>query len=97
VEDLHRRLVAEEVVERFHRHRVALDRVDQDGLTGAGQRHLDQAELGPVGAFAQELGVDGDEGLGLGERAVGSEVFGRGDRAHGSAFRLRGHPALFAL
>ena len=55
-------------------------RVDRRGVLGA--RHLGQAELGPVGALAHELGVDGDE-LGVGQGlAEGRQVVGRGDEFH---------------
>ena len=36
-------------------------RIDHDGLVGA--RHLGDAEERVIGGFAQELGVDGDEGV----------------------------------
>ena len=87
VEHLDRRLVAKEVIKRLHRHVRARDRVDQHRLAiSAGQSHLDQAQLGPVGPFAQEFGIERYKGLGLGRLADLGEVFGRGDRAHGRPF-----------
>ena len=91
VKDLHRRLVAKEVIERLHRHLRPFDRIHQNRVAVfARQRHLDQAKLGPVGAFAQKLGVDGDIGMILGRSAKGGKVFGRGYGPHGRPFTARG-------
>ena len=96
MEHLHRRLVPEQVIERFHRHLGPLDGVDKHRLARlAGQGHLDQAQLRPVGAFPQKLGIDGDVRVILGRSAEGSQVGGRRYGLHeGPAIRgLRGHPA----
>ena len=55
---------------------IARQRVDDGGLVRSG--HLDQAELRPEGAFAQEFGIDGDEGGAGKPLAEGGEraVFG---------------------
>ena len=50
---------------------------------------LDQAELGPVGGLAHELGVDGDEGLAGQPLAEGRELGGGGDRRHRLAIARR--------
>ena len=56
--------------------RVSID----DGLLGAG--HLHHAEQGIVGGLAQELGIDGDDGV-FGEAvAGGGEVVGGGNQIH---------------
>ena len=60
VKDLEHLLVVHEQVEQ----RFEVDfrlRVDRSSLIAA--RHLDQAELGPIGILAHELGVHGDERL----------------------------------
>ena len=47
-----------------------------------GTRHLGQAELGPVGTFPHELGIDGYE-LGVGQRlAERRQLVGLGDQLH---------------
>ena len=61
--------------------------VDDDGVIGRVTRfrHLDQAELRPVGALAHELGIDGDEGrLGVFPGQPGEVVCG-GDYLHGAS------------
>ena len=97
MEHLHRRLVAKEVIERLHRHLRPFDRIHQNRVAVfARQRHLDQAKLGPIGAFAQEFGVNRDIGLQFGGGAEGGEVFGRGDGTHGGLLPVdgaRGYPA----
>jgi hypothetical protein len=73
MEDLDRRLMAEKVVKRRQRQALG-QRIDQHRLAFlAGQRHLDQAQLGIIGPLAQEFGVDGDIGLAL--------AFAKGARA----------------
>jgi hypothetical protein len=96
MEHLHRGLMAEQVVQRVHRHVGPLDGVHQYRLTRfAGQGHLDQAQLGPKGPLAQKLCINRDIGMGFGGSAEGGEICGRGDGAHGQAFTrgLRVHPA----
>ncbi len=58
VEDLGHLLVAHQREERREVD-VGRQRIDQRG--DAGRRHLDQADLRPIGGLADELGVDGDE------------------------------------
>ena len=58
VEDLHHRLVGEEVPQRGEVDVGGLG-VDHRNLLGTGELH--HAELRPVGALTHELGVDGDE------------------------------------
>lgn len=55
-------------------------RVDHHGLVGRG--HLDQAELRVIGRLAQELGVDGDEGMRGEAGAGGGQLVGRVDQVH---------------
>ncbi len=55
--------------------------VDNDRLFEA--RHLRDAKPGVIGAFAQELGVDRDEGMPRQARAGVREFLGRRDRLHG--------------
>ena len=63
VEDLEHLLVLHEQVEQ----RLEVDiRLGIDRRRFVGARDLDQAEVGPIGVLAHELGVHGDEGL-LGE------------------------------
>ena len=55
-------------------------RVDDDRFLGAG--HLHHAQQRVVGGLAQELGIDGDDGV-LGQSAAGSrEVSGGGNQIH---------------
>ena len=88
VEDLDDVAVAEELVERVERQPVG-ERVDQHralvALAGAGELH--QAELGVVGALAQELGVDGDVGVARGLGAEAGQRVGLGDRGQAAAPR----------
>jgi hypothetical protein len=79
VKDLEDLGIGHQLVERRQIHAFR-QRIDRRGLFGAS--HLGQAELGPVGALAHELGVDRHE-LGAGQGlAEGREVIGRGDELH---------------
>ena len=61
-------------------------RVDHDGLVGLG--HLRHAEQRVIGGLAQELGVDGDEGMARHALAGRGQFLGGGDRLHGAAGNL---------
>ena len=60
MEDLEHVLILHEQVEQRLQVDVGLG-VDRRGLVGA--RDLDQAQVGPIGILAHELGVHGDEWL----------------------------------
>ena len=76
MEDLGDRVVAEEVEERREVEALG-QRVDKDRFLLGGS--LQQAQLGPVRGFAQEFGVDSDEGLASGALAKAGEHSGRRD------------------
>ena len=61
----------------------------------AGECHLDQAELGPIGPLAQKFGINGNKSFRLGSLAKGGKVFCGGNRAHRRPFAKgpRGYPA----
>ena len=86
VEHLHDVPVAEQLVERVEPEPVR-QRVDQHralvALARPGELH--QAELGVVGALAQELGVDGDVRVGRRLGAEGGQRVGLGDQLQGGA------------
>ncbi len=58
VEDLDDLVVGEELEEGLEAEAIG-EGIDEDRLVGRGR--LQEAELRPVGRFAQELGIDGDE------------------------------------
>ena len=94
VKDLDHAFVAHQLVKRIECD-VAREGIDQNRLAVlAGQGHLDQAKLGIIGPFAQELGVDGDIGFGPRSVTEAGEVLGRGDGVHADPGALRGRPAL---
>ncbi len=76
---LHDLLVGHQRVERREID-AGRQRVDDDGLVGRG--HLRHAQQRVVGGLAQELGVDGDEGMGGHPLARGGKLRRRRDRVH---------------
>jgi hypothetical protein len=79
VEDLQHRLVRHQAEERVEVDALG-QRVDDDGFLRA--RQLDDAEQRIVGRLPQELGIDGDDGMG-GETLAGClEIGGRGNQVH---------------
>ena len=79
VEDLEHPLVRHQLVERLEVEALG-ERVDDDRLVGA--RYLGDAQQRIVGGLAQELGVDGDEGMARHLRTGAREFRGGGDRLH---------------
>ena len=63
-------------------------RVHHRHLVRAGQLH--HAEFGPIGPFAHEFGIDGDEALLLQPRAESVQSVGRCDQIGGRKFRPGG-------
>jgi len=60
VEDLHHFIILDEQGQEGREVDVGLG-IDRGRFLGAGD--LDQAQVGPIGVLAHELGVHGDEGL----------------------------------
>ena len=79
VEHLHHLLVRHQLEERREVD-ARRQRVDHDGFVGAG--HLGDAEQRIVGGLAQELGVDGHEGIARQPLAGVGQVLGRGNEFH---------------
>jgi hypothetical protein len=79
MEDLHHLLVGQQFEERL-KVDIRGQRVHHHGLVRA--RHLRDAEQRVIGGFAQELGIDGDEGMPRHVGADPGEFRGGGDRLH---------------
>ena len=79
VEDLHHALVGEEVEQRTELD-IRRQRIDHDRLVDT--RHLQHAELGIIGAFAQKFGVDRHEGVPRQARTGLGQCFCICDRLH---------------
>ena len=75
--------VAEQRHQRVQR-QAGGQRIDQCGIGRlvAGKGHLNQTQLGIIGAFAQKFRIDGDIGMGSSTVAKRGQALGRGNDLH---------------